>query len=1195
MESLAWRLPLALVALALAWSRLSRRGPALAVVVGVALAVDAFIPAARPAAEVAARTAMQIGALQQRLAALAEEPRISSFLYPGGREAEPEAPFPLLEGAARSFPAHVDALVLVDDNGLPVAWTGPVARLPVRLRPLGNRVAAAEPGVGSVWLWCREPVFEGGRPLGALLAGIELPESGRRTILGVWVGRVASVVPVVGGGSPVLQGGLVSSLGVEVRPTRAEVWSAPGLALLLALAVLCVGRGLVLPLLLLGVSVSLLPVFGWATGGWWVVVGIVGVAACARWLPRGLPGRLAGAVTAGVVGCVLPGLFALLELEPVPARLLWPGALRWALVASLALMLRNVAGRSWAVAWPIRVASWVPMLVVFRNPSASGLGVAAAAVSLLGLPGRGLLLPAALAAGLLVSGEDVARRDRLVAVTEATLAQHERIELPARTMLASLPEQGLADLVALEPEERLVVLGRLATWLNLAQTLPGTSLALADRLGAPAGVWGEGNMPTAEQPRVIATRTLRNGWQVAVLTPPPPADLLGGLAAAGLAQPLAVFDRSGAPTGRGAIFRPLSPLVVGRALAEGSGWDTVGVGKRELAAYFRAHHDGVLVVPWLRRPLAEEGLMAAALTLWGAFPLTGWERRRRWRNWWRRRRTFAGRVRLLAVATAVLPVLLLGPLLPQQWSRQQAKARQELGRGLSQFVTSARAEKGLASLVGEMGGAVAVYRSGRLVSSTRLDLVELGRIPGLPPAEAYVRSVRGWREPVIVGGEETDMYAPLREGEEPVVVGIVGLRLEALGHSPSPGEWFVVAGLFAMMTALATAERLSRRLSRPLRRLVGAAQRLARGEPVARLETGGDEDVRALGHAFVSMAREVRRREEELRGERDLLESVLGTLSTAVLVADGAGQIELANAAAATLAAGERQLAALAANFAPKLTTLVARGTAGERAEETVHPLGSPEALWRVTVLPLAGGGGRILVVMEDLSELARAERLSSLAELARIAAHEVKNPLTPIRLWAEELKAALDRGPDSVVEVARLAAPQILDRVEQLREVAQGFANLVALEHWEPRVIALRALAEEVVAEYEVLAQRGVAVRVEGDEAEVSADALWVRRALRHLLENSIRVLGPSRGEIVVAVRKQANQVVLSVRDTGGGAPTELLGRLFEPHFSTTSEGSGLGLAVVQRVVARAGGSVEASNVGAGLEVRLTFPARAE
>jgi signal transduction histidine kinase len=184
--------------------------------------------------------------------------------------------------------------------------------------------------------------------------------------------------------------------------------------------------------------------------------------------------------------------------------------------------------------------------------------------------------------------------------------------------------------------------------------------------------------------------------------------------------------------------------------------------------------------------------------------------------------------------------------------------------------------------------------------------------------------------------------------------------------------------------------------------------------------------------------------------------------------------------------------------------------------------------------------------------------------------------------------------GPDQVVAVAKVAAEQILERVEHLREVAQGFSNLVALEHWEPEVIRLLQLAGEVAAEYEVLRQRGVSVRVVGEEAEIIADARWTRRALRHLLENSARVLAGREGEIVVTVRRLERQVVLSVRDTGGGVASELLGRLFEPHFSTTSEGSGLGLAVVQRVATNAGGTVEARNVDGGLEVRLLFPPRA-
>src|SRR3989304_230817 len=104
----------------------------------------------------------------------------------------PEAPFALIERSLRSLPGRADSLVLVNEHGAPVAWAGPTARLPVHLRPLGERTVVAEPGVGSTWLWWRESVFESGRQMGAVLAGVELPEAGSRSALGVWAGRAGA-------------------------------------------------------------------------------------------------------------------------------------------------------------------------------------------------------------------------------------------------------------------------------------------------------------------------------------------------------------------------------------------------------------------------------------------------------------------------------------------------------------------------------------------------------------------------------------------------------------------------------------------------------------------------------------------------------------------------------------------------------------------------------------------------------------------------------------------------------------------------------------------------------------------------------------------------------------------------------------------------------------------------------------------
>ena len=495
-------------------------------------------------------------------------------------------------------------------------------------------------------------------------------------------------------------------------------------------------------------------------------------------------------------------------------------------------------------------------------------------------------------------------------------------------------------------------------------------------------------------------------------------------------------------------------------------------------------------------------------------------------------------------------------------------------------------------LVRDMGATLAVYREGRLIWCSRPDQVATGEVPSLAPEEAFVRAVRGWREPLVTGDGRVSVFAPLASVPAPEVGAILGLQVGKGLQASTPQEWFVITGVWAAALALAMAERVGRRLARPLEHLVRATHRLERGESVTGLLAQGDEEFVALTRAFQTMADTVQRREDDVRRERDLLERVLGTLSAAVVVVDAGNGSELANASARRLLGDSEQVTVLRRRFGPAVDDMLARAAAGKTVVETVRPPAAAEALWQITVMPLAGMDGRRLVVMEDLSEVARAERLSSLAELARIVAHEVKNPLTPIRLWAEELQAALEVGAPRVVEIARTAAEQILGRVAHLRDVAQGFSNLVALEHWERQPLALGPLAQRVAGEYEVAAHRGVAMRLRLSGAgRITADPSWVERAIRHLLDNSLRAIGTGPGEVWLEIDDAGGEVVLRVRDTGGGVPEGNLHRLFEPHFSTTSEGSGLGLAVVRRVMERAGGRAEARNVEGGLEVALVFP----
>lgn len=1121
--------------------------------------------------------------LSGELALLAQRQPLPQLLAGTGAEAEPERPFLLLRQSLRRLPAGVEGVVLVDGRGDPVAWAGNRPRLPLQWRVVGERAWLPEAWVGEVVLFCREPVYESGRVVGSLMASVAMPQRGAPSALGVSAGWGGLVVPHLDAdpreGRPQLR--------LEVRPGPPRSFAASGGALVLVPVVLalfgvarwCLGLA----------AVAAAVVVGWLPTGFLPPVGILGLALLlARW--RKSPWTAAaGATVSALAAWALPPLLEELGEPPVAISLLPPP---WVLLANLAALVGVVV-----LLPPLRPSPFLAWLAVpvlgFGLATASGTWLAGG-VGLVALatpiPARALAASLAVAVAL-VGGGDGASRSRVLARTESTLARWGEVRSVARALLGSLPEGRLEELVRAEPGQRTVRLGALAEFAELSQVLPGTTLVLEAANGTPLATWGEAGLLGGAGDQELASRLLARSFRLRLLAPPPPHDVLAALAASGVGVPVAAFDRAGSPISRGAPFRPLPPSVVGEALARERWWGRSIVGNRAVPTYFRAFGDWVLAVPWVRLAAPDLLLSVVALALWPAVPLSLWRIHPQLVVWWQKRRSFSGRLRVLAFTAAFLPLLLLANVLPGQWIRERDRARLEVARALGTALSEGPRGELLTSLVRDLGATVAVYRPSSLAVTSRPDRALTGGVPQLPPPEAYIRTVRRWREPVVQVDGTAAVFLPVRVAEQNLIVAVLGLA-EAAGSPFTPGEWFLVTGLAVAFLSLWAAESLARGLAAPMQRLVDATARLGKGEPVPLAEEPfRDEEFATLARSLATMAAEIQAREEELKRQRDLLERVLENLSAAVVVVEGE-HLVLANAAAKKLGA-DQGLSALLSAFAAPLAEALAQARGGTPASARVSPRGQADQVWNLTAVPLAGERRRVLLVLEDLSEVARAERLASLTELARIVAHEVKNPLTPIRLWMEELQAALARGGGEVVEIARLAVSEVLQQVARLQEVSQGFSNLVALEKWEAVPVDLGALVAQVVDEYRVLARRGVEVeyRATAEAMAVVADPSWLRRALRHLLDNSAKALAGRGGTITVEVGRENGWVVVAVRDTAGGVAEEHLPRLFEPHFSTTSEGSGLGLAVVWRVCQKAGGRAEARNLPQGLEVRMVLP----
>jgi signal transduction histidine kinase len=223
-----------------------------------------------------------------------------------------------------------------------------------------------------------------------------------------------------------------------------------------------------------------------------------------------------------------------------------------------------------------------------------------------------------------------------------------------------------------------------------------------------------------------------------------------------------------------------------------------------------------------------------------------------------------------------------------------------------------------------------------------------------------------------------------------------------------------------------------------------------------------------------------------------------------------------------------------------------------------------------------------------------RTARVLAWGEMARQIAHEIKNPLTPIKLSVQHLRRAYnDRHPD-FGGVLNSNVDQILIEIDRLAEIARAFSRYGAPDDGaEPlAAVDVGAVIHEALTLYRA-GETGIdyVEDIEPGVPSVQARSGELKEVLLNLLENARAALDGAGRVTVRATAVEAGSVELEVRDDGTGITPDLLPRIFEPHFSTRSAGTGLGLAIVRRIVESWGGTVTAeSEVGRGTVVRVVM-----
>ena len=373
---------------------------------------------------------------------------------------------------------------------------------------------------------------------------------------------------------------------------------------------------------------------------------------------------------------------------------------------------------------------------------------------------------------------------------------------------------------------------------------------------------------------------------------------------------------------------------------------------------------------------------------------------------------------------------------------------------------------------------------------------------------------------------------------------------------------------------------LTRRFTHPLLAVVAATRRVAEGDALEEVEAPASDEVAVLVDSFNAMVRRVRATEQEILASNLELGTLLATIPTGVLTINADQTRFRPNRAAARLLGHQdwqkawRPVSDLQTSELNALRLWLTTEQASDASTALELATEGETRYLELTRRPLAGGGS--VVAMDDLTELVAAQRQAAWSEAARRIAHEIKNPLTPIRLAAERIQKRSRALGGELGEVLSSSCEAIVAHVSGLQELVDSFHEYARMPDVRLRPWNLVQLIRDVASIYQEV-RPGLVVRCSVPEAPlwIAVDPALMRQALVNLIDNAIEAI-EGEGEIEMVARIEGDDAILEVLDDGPGLPTDDLQLLTRPFYSTKGRGSGMGLAIVERVVRDHGGSFE-------------------
>lgn len=412
------------------------------------------------------------------------------------------------------------------------------------------------------------------------------------------------------------------------------------------------------------------------------------------------------------------------------------------------------------------------------------------------------------------------------------------------------------------------------------------------------------------------------------------------------------------------------------------------------------------------------------------------------------------------------------------------------------------------------------------------------------------------------------------------------------------------------------------RLSRPVGRLAGAAQRVGAGDLDVQVpEEQGDDEIAMLGRLFNQMTRRLKEQRDallannrQIERRRRLFDSVLSSVTAGVIGLDADGQVSFINRSAERILdiAEAPELTGTLGRLVPEFDPLFERlkATRKEVAQEEVRLVRNGRAENVLVRIAIRRGDldnlEGYVIAFDDVTDLVTAQRMAAWGDVARRIAHEIKNPLTPIRLSAERIQRKFRDKVGDEREALEQYTEVIVRQTGDLRRIVDEFSKFARMPEPERSVSDLTALVRNaVLLQGDTIEDVDVITDLPDEEILADFDSTMVSQALINLIKNageaiqSLEKKGVPIGHsprIAVDLRREDDTAVITISDNGIGLPEDR-SRLFEPYVTTREEGTGLGLPIVKKIIEEHGGTLiltdadpldDSGQIGARAEIRL-------